>query len=150
MNTLFLYFSHSGSGDAVAAYLEEKGVTIRKVEPVRRLPKSFFWSVMTGGFLATIGHRSKLKDFDKDFGSFDRIVIGSPVWNGRISCPINELLASTSFGEKSLFFLLYAGGGEAPKAVQRISEEYPNAGVLVLKEPKKHPEELEKTQVLFD
>ena len=150
MSTLFLYYSNSGNGDVVAEYLREKGAEIRKVEPKKPLPKSFFWSVMTGGFLATIGHKSKLADFDKDFEGFDRIVIGSPVWNGRVSCPINALLSSVDFGEKPLSFVLYAGGGTAPKALARIAKEYPNAKAVVLKEPKKCGGELTKTDVLFD
>lgn len=149
MSTLFLYYSHSGNGDAVAAYLREKGAEIRKVEPKKPLPKSFFGAVMKGGFLATIGHKSKLTDFDRNFESFDRIVIGSPVWNGRVSCPINALLSSVDFGEKSLAFVFYAGGGTAPKALARIAKEYPNASVVVLKEPKKYSDELAKLDELF-
>ena len=149
MSTLFLYDSQSGNGDAVAAYLREKGAEVRKIEPKKPLPKSFFWSVMTGGFLATIGHKSKLLDFDRDFAAFDRIVIGSPVWNARLSCPINALLASTDFGEKPLSFVLYAGSGAAPKALARIAEEYPKASVVVLKDPKKYSDELAKLDELF-
>ena len=150
MSTLFIYFSHSGNGDAVAEYLSEKGVICRKVQPRKPLPKSFFWSIMTGGFLAMIGHKSKLVDFDRSLEGVDRIVIGSPVWNGRLSCPINALLAEMDFGELPVSFLLYAGSGEALKAEKRLRKEYPLSPVLVIKEPKKYPEELAKSDILLE
>ena len=149
MATLFIYYTHSGNGDVVAEYLSGKGAEIRKVEPKKPLPKSFFWSVMTGGFLATIGHKAKLLPYDQSYEGFDRIVIGSPVWNARFSCPINSLLAENDFTGKELVFVLYAGSGRAPKATARILKQYPNSKIIVLKEPKKYPEELMKTDELF-
>ena len=149
MNTLFIYYSHTGNGDVVAEYLSAKGVEARKVEPMKPLPKSFFWSIMKGGFLATIGHKAKLLPYDKSLEGVDRVVIGSPVWNARFSCPINFLLADADFSGKEMVFVLYAGSGAAPKARLRIEKEYPEAKVIVLKEPKKYPEELEKLDELF-
>ena len=149
MNTLFIYYSHTGNGDVVAHHLSEKGAETRKIEPKKPLPKSFFWSIMTGGFLATIGHKSKLLDWDKSFDGFDRIVIGSPVWNARFSCPINSALAEADFAGKELAFVLYSGSGAAPKAAERIAKEYPAAKVIFLKEPKKYPDELSKLDALL-
>ena len=65
MKRLFVYFSHTGNGDVVAEYLKDKTVDIRKVIRKKRLPKSFFWGMMTGGFLAGIKHKDKLLDFDE-------------------------------------------------------------------------------------
>lgn len=144
MKTLFLYYSFTGNGDLVAEKLREKGVEVRNVTPKKPLPKSFFWSVMTGGFLATIGHKSPLNEYDKSLDGVDRVVIGSPVWNGRLSCPVNKLLSDLDFGSIPVDFVLCAGGGTAPKAEQFLAKEYPASSVLVLKEPKKYPEELNK------
>ena len=149
MKTLFIYYSRSGNGDSVADLFREKGAEVRKVSPQKPLPTSFFRAVMKGGFLATIGHKSKLRDWDKSLEGFDRVVIASPVWNGRFSCPINTVFASLDLSGKDLAFVLYAGGGTAPKAEKRIRKEYPTAKVVVLKEPKKFPEELKKVEELF-
>ncbi len=75
-------------------------------------------------------------------------MIGSPVWNGRLSCPINTVLAETDLKGKSLTFLLYSGSGDAPKAVRQIRERFPDAGIIHLKEPKSHPEEQSKLEQL--
>ena len=149
MKTLFIYYSHSGNGDVVAEYLRERGVEIRKVDPKKTLPKSFFGAIMKGGFLATIGYKAQLIEYDKSVEGYDHVIIGSPVWNGRFSCPINALLAELDLRDTRISFLLYAGGGTAPKAVKRISVEYPSANVVVMKEPKKCPDELEKAEILL-
>ena len=144
MKNLFVYYSNSGNGDVVASYLSENGVDIRKVEPEKKLPKALFPQMMKGGFLATINHKSKLKEFNADISGYDGVMIGSPVWNGRLLCPINTVLASLDLSGKTVSFILYAGGGSAPKAVDKINEKYPGASVVVLKEPKKNADELKK------
>ncbi|MCR5348104.1 MAG: hypothetical protein K6E59_00620 [Bacilli bacterium] len=150
MRDVFLYYSHTGSTEVVAKKLEETGVETRKVRPLKELPKSFFWSVMTGGFLAGLGVKSKLSVFDDDLSGYDRVFIGGPIWNDRLSCPINGLLARLDLKGKKVVFLLCSGSGKAGKATSWIQKHFPEAEVLVFKEPKKYPEELEKLQVLYE
>ena len=147
MKKLFVYYSLSGSGDAVAAYLAQNGYNTRKVITEKPMPKSFFLQIMKGGFAAGIDKKEKLSGFDPDLSGYDAVVIGSPVWNGRISPPVNTVISSLDLTGKDVSFVLYAGGGEAPKAVEKLSALFPGAPVTVLKEPKKYPEELEKLKL---
>ena len=149
MSVLFLYYSFTGNGDIVAEKMVELEADVRKVVPEKPLPRSFFWSVMTGGFLAGLGYKAPLRGFDPSLDGYDRVVIGSPVWNGRISCPINTVLATLDLTGKEVAFVLYAGSGAAPKAVSRLSKSHPSAPVVVLKEPKKYADELAKLDGLF-
>lgn len=148
MKTLFIYYSNTGSGDVVAECLAEQGAEVRKVLPKKPLPKSFFFSVLSGGFLAGLGYKMPLVGFDPNVDGFDRIVIGSPVWNARFSCPINTVLEKVNLKAMPVTFVLWAGSGEAPKAVKRINKDYPTAEIILLKEPKRCPEELEKIRAL--
>lgn len=148
MKTLFIYYSYTGNGDLVAERFREKGADVRKVTPKKSLPKSFFLGMLTGGFLAAIKHKDPLLEWDTSLEGYDQVIVGSPVWNGRISSPINTVLDALKW--QDLSFVLYAGGGAAPKAVERLEKEFAFAKVLVLKEPKKYPEEMEKLQVFFD
>ncbi len=141
---LFIYYSYTGNGDFAAEYLKVQGCDLRKVIRKKSLPKSFFFGVLTGGFLATIKHKDKLVEFDANIDGYDDIIIGSPIWNGRISSPINTVLTSLDLKDKNVSFVFYAGSGEGPKAAQRVVQEYPNAKVVFLKEPKRFPEELAK------
>ncbi len=144
MKKLFIYYSHTGNGEVVAEHFSDEGVEVRRVYPKKDLPKSFFFGILAGGFQATIKKKAKLNDFDSDISSYDHIYIGSPIWNARFSCPINTVLEQLDLSNKKLTFVLYSGSGEADKAVKRINKEYPNSEIIILKEPKKYSEELNK------
>jgi hypothetical protein len=143
MQKVFIYYSLSGNGDAVADALKEDYV-IRKVTPKKQPPKKFFFQILAGGFNAGRKYREPLKDYDGDVKAFAEVVIGSPIWNGRLSCPINTVLAETDFSGKKVTFVLYSGSGEAPKAEKQIRSILPDAAIIHLKEPKKNPEMLER------
>ena len=147
MDKLFLYFSDTGNGDFVAEYLKKQGYVTKKIITKHGLPKSFFFKVFFGGFISGLNLKSKLIDYDNNISDYDEIVIGSPVWNGKLSCPINTVLSKTDFTGKKISFVLYAGGGEAPKAEKLLRKKYSDAKVTILKEPKKHPEELKKISI---
>ena len=143
---IFIYYSLSGNGDVVKTKMESLGYDIVKVETQKNMPKAFFFRIMVGGFEASISKRRKIKDIDLDLKKYDEVVIGSPIWNGRISSPINTVLSKYSFDGKKMSFILYAGSGEAKPAMKKIAKLYPNAEVKVLKEPKSNEEELKKIE----
>ena len=144
MKKLFIYYSYTGNGEVVASKMQEMGYEVRKVETVKKLPKNFFFSMMSGGFQAGMKMKAKLKEFDYDISQFDEIVIGSPIWNGRITPAINTVLANINFDNKKLSFIFYAGSGEGKKALKRVNKEYPFASCVFLKQPKDYQEELNK------
>ena len=147
MKSIFIYYSYTGNGDFVADYLKEKGVEIRQVIREKKLPKSFFGGVMAGGFLAGIKHKDKIVGFDSNIEGYDSIIIGSPIWNGRFSSPINTVLSQLDLSNKKVTFVFYSGSGEGKKALKRINKEYKDAKVIFLKEPKKYPDELKKISI---
>lgn len=148
MKKIFIYFSNSGNGDVVADYLKEKDIDIRKVITKEPLPKSFILSILSGGFKATSNHKDKLNDFDSDISKYEEIIIGSPIWNARFSSPINTVLSLLNLEGKKVSFILYSGSGESPKATKRIKEQYPEATIYDLKNPKDNIKELDKLNLL--
>ena len=149
MKQIFIYYSLTGNGDFIAEKLN-KEIDKRKVIMKKKMPKRFFFMVLSGGFLAGLKVKSKLKDFDNDVSGYDEIIIGSPIWNGRFSTPINTVLSSIDLNNKSLTFILYSGSGEAPKTISLINHKYPGSKVIILQEPKKHLDELEKLGNLLE
>ena len=148
MKRLFIYYSYTGSCEKVREVFENKGFDIRKVEAKKKLPKSFFWGMMTGGFLAGIKYKDKLLNFDNVIAGYDDIVIASPIWNGRFCPALNGILNQLDLTGKKVTFIFTAGSGEGPKALKRVNKEFPEAKAVFLKEPKKYPEELEKLKDL--
>lgn len=146
MSKLFIYYSRGGNGDIVSKNLNE--FEIRKVEPVKDLPKSFFLSMLSGGFKAGLKLKTKLKDYDKDVSNYSEVLIGSPIWNGNLTPIINKVLSDIDLEDKVVKFVLWSASGEAKGAIKFINKKYPNAKVVVLKEPKKNESELEKLKGL--
>lgn len=141
MKKIFIYYSLTGSGDLVADTLKSKGYDIRKVVSKYKYPKSFFWLMMVGGFRAGTNKKDKLIDFNTDISNYDEIVIGSPVWFDRVSPPVNTVLKELNLSGKKVSFIFYSGSGEANKASEKVKDL---GNIIILKEPKKHKEELEK------
>ena len=148
MSKLLIYYSLSGNGDAVADALKAKGYEIRKVEPNKVPPKKFFFQILQCGFNAGRRYCEPLKNYDADVSAYDEIVIGSPVWNGRLSCPINTVLKDTDLKGKKVTFVLYSGSGEAKKAEEQIHAILKDAVIIHVKEPNKNPEMLGRLSAL--
>ena len=143
MKKLFIYYSLSNNGDIVADYLKEKGYEIRKVISKYKYPKSMFLRIIVGGYKATLNKKDKLIDFDSNIDKYDKIVIGSPIWNDRLSAPINSVLNLLDLKDKKLNVILYSASGKANNAKEKIKDLY-GVDAIILKEPKENKKELEK------
>ena len=84
--------------------------------------------------------------FYNDISSYDEVVIGSPIWNGRFPPVIKSVLLETELKDKKISFVFYSGSGEGKKAEEKVKKEFPTANIVFLKEPKKYPEELKKVE----
>ena len=142
MEKLFIYYSLSGNGDVVANYLKDKDIDIRKVIMNDKMPKCYIGQILTGGFLAGINYKAKLSNFDNNIDSYDEIIIGSPIWNGRLVPAINTVLDNINLDKKKVSFILYCGSGKTPKTEKMIRDRYGDAKIVILKEPKSNKEEL--------
>ena len=146
---LYIYYSNSGNGDVVASKMKNLGYDIRKVLTNYKLSKNLFLACMKGGFHAAIGKKAKLNNYDNNVSNYDEICIGSPIWNGRLSCPINTVLKNTNLNNKLITFILYSGSGEAKKAYKMILKKYPTAKIIILKQPKSNLSELDRIEGLL-
>ena len=146
---LFIYYSNSGNGDIIASKMKDLGYDIRKVLTNYKLSKNLFLACIKGGFHAAIGKCVKLNNYNNDVSNYDEICIGSPIWNGRLSCPINTVLKNTNLEKKLLTFILYSGSGEAKKAYLKLLKNYPNVKIIILKQPKTNLNELDRIEGLL-
>lgn len=144
MKRLFIYYSLTGNGDIVSDYLKDKKYDIRKVITKEILPSNYILRILVGGYKAMINYQDTLINFDNSVNDYDEIIIGSPIWNSRLSSPINTVLNSLNLSNKNVIFILYSGSGKVSKAMELIKAKYPNAKIINLKEPKKYNNELRK------
>ena len=146
MKKLFIYYSLTNNGDIVANTLKEKGYDIRKVITKKKYPNNRFLMIMAGGYKATFNKKDKLLDFDNDISKYDKVIIGSPIWNDRISAPINSVLSLLDLKDKDLSFLFYSASGKGDHAIEKVKSLF-GADSIILKEPKINKEELKKLKI---
>ena len=138
MKKVFIYYSLSGNGDLIANYLKDNNIEIRKVNAIDKMPKNKFLRILVGGYLAGREYKAELIDFNNNISEYDEIIIGSPIWNGRLACPINTVLDKLDLSNKKVTFIFYSGSGTSPKATQKVKKLYPNSNIIDIKEPKKN------------
>lgn len=143
MKKIFIYYSLSNNGDVVSEEFKKKGYEIRKVITKKKYPKSMFFRILIGGYKASFNKKDKLLGFDEDISDYKKIVIGSPIWNDRLSAPINSVISLLDLSDKDVSFVLYSASGNGEKAKEKIKSLF-GVDAVLLKEPKKHKEELEK------
>ena len=146
MKKIFIYYSLTNNGDVVADVFKEKGYEIRKVVTKKKYPNNKFLMIMAGGYKATFNKKDKLLEFDKDIKDYDKIVIGSPIWNDRISAPINSVISLLDLKNKDLSFVFYSASGKGDHAKEKVKDLF-GADSIILKEPKNNKEELNKLKI---
>lgn len=154
MKKVFIYYSYTGNGDIVSKKYMDNGYDVYKVTTKKRpIPNSFFFGMLIGGMLSGMNHKSKINEIDINLDEYDKIIIGSPIWNSKLACPTNAMLSqieqkfNNKLANKDVSFVLYSGSGEGRGANKKIKELYPNAKITFLKEPKKYSENLDKLEL---
>ena len=117
----FVYFSWSGNGDYIASFLKERGYEPVKVETLKPLGKVNFFRILKYGFKAMGAKKAPIKDIILDLKEDDQVIIGSPIWNDRLSTPINTVLGQFDFNKDNTKFILYPAGEDTKKSLEQIA-----------------------------
>ena len=120
MNKYFIYFSLTGNGDFLAEQLKEFGYTPIKVETIKPIGKVNFFKIIRYGGEAMMNKKAKIKEIELTLKEDDEVIIGSPIWNDRLSTPINALLAKFFFNKKTTKFILYPAGEGTKKSLKQL------------------------------
>jgi flavodoxin len=128
MKTLVVYYSLTGKTDVVAqALAKELGADVRRVEDVEK-PSVTWWFILTGAISAMWGAGSEIKPIDISFQGYDRVFVGSPVWGGSPSTPINAFIAKADFTGKEVIPFMTMGGDDASGALKKMSKRIEKKG----------------------
>jgi len=118
VKTIVVYYSLSGNTKFVAEKIAEQldadlcEITDKHFKKGRML-------YVKGGMAA---RREKLSDIKatKSIENYDLVVVGSPVWAGKIAPPIRTFLVNNNFSEKQLAFFVSIGGDKPEKTFENI------------------------------
>ena len=141
MSKYFVYFSLTGNGDYIASLYEEKGYTPVKVEMVKTPKKVGFFTILKYGGRAMTNKKEKLKEITFNLKEDDEVIIGSPIWNDRLSTPINAILGQYSFNKETTLFVLYPAGEGTKKSLKQIKKLGFKKTPIVITYPLKNKEQ---------
>lgn len=120
MKVLVIYYSRTGNTKFVAEKIADQlnAEICEVIDKKNRKGKLVF---LTGGYAAL---REKLTEIvvEKTIGNYDFIVIGSPVWAGKISPAIRTFLIKNDFSDKQIAFFVTVGGDKFEKALKSMKD----------------------------
>jgi flavodoxin len=134
-----IYLSISGHTAEIAQWISEMDSTIVML-PIAlndSIPKYKWQQVVKYGY-KTIFNRHLDFRFDfKKAASCDRIIIGSPVWIGRIPAPVRDVISNLDMSEKVIAgFCTYDDDpGDFQDQLFAFTDSHPFVGFLSFKEP---------------
>ena len=147
MKTVIVYYSLEGNTHYIAEKIAERiGADTVRLKTKKAYADKGFAKFFWGGKSAVMAEKPELEPFSADIGSYDRIIIGFPVWASNITPPIRTFIseyASSLEGKKIAVFACESGSG-APKAFGRLlkvlgTESFEAEAVFI--DPKDRPSE---------
>ncbi len=114
MNVLVAFYSLEGNCRALSRVIHgslENSVML-ELRPVNfSIPRSGVFKYLVGGMAALLKEKPELQPFDDVFASADFVIVGSPVWFGRMSSPVRSFLENADWkGKKAAVFAMHRGG----------------------------------------
>ena len=130
MNKLVTYFSASGVTEAKAKELAKVvGADLYEIAPaVRYTNADLNW--MDKKSRSSVEMRDKssrpaLAETEHDFGAYDVIYIGFPIWWYTAPTIINSFLETYDFSGKKIVLFATSGGSSIERAVRDLRQQYP-------------------------
>jgi len=145
MRTLVVFYSLEGNTKYIAETVAEQlHADLLELKPKKEYPTRGFQKFFRGGKSAIFRECPELINRNTDVSVYQNILIGTPVWAGTYSAPVNSFLKQNHFEDKKVaLFACYAGGG-AEKCFHQLKKELANntfVGEKAFLDPLKHDKE---------
>ena len=146
MKSLVVYYSRSGNTRLVAQKIsQELGADTEEIidKKRRKGPLGF----LIGGFDATRGKITEIDEIKKSPIDYDLIVVGTPIWNKRITPAVRTYLKNNTFSKKKVAIFCTSQGSQPDRVFKTFKEIMQGCifvGELAITNPQKDREEAEK------
>lgn len=130
MKSIVVYYSQTGVTKQVAEIIQEQmGSDIVAVEPVLPYPGTFDSTIAQCQQEMASGTLPELKPIDVDFGQYDVVFVGFPVWFGTYARPMMRFLEGQTLAGKKVVPFATFGSGRGHSDID-LKEALPEAEVL--------------------
>ena len=128
---LVLYYSRTGTTETLANAIHGiVGGDILKIETVDLYDASFEETVALVEQQQAEGYKPPLATEISDLAEYDIIILGSPIWYGNVSLPIETLLTEYDVSGKTIVPFVTHNGGGPEKSMETLKAYCPDATVL--------------------
>lgn len=128
MKSLVVYYSLTGKtrlvAQAIAEELDARLLEITETKPRKRGPSLY----AIGGFEAKMNKRSNIEPIEADLEQYERVFVGSPVWNSRPVPAINAFIHKLNFENRSVVPFFTMAGDNSETALANITAKIEKSG----------------------
>jgi flavodoxin len=130
-NVLVVYYSRSGHTKTLAERMaRERGWTVAAIDDASK--REGIWGYICSAMSTFLGLKPDIHYAGPSPASFDLIVLGGPVWVGRIASPVHTFVANHQHEFKALALFCTYGGSGADKAMQGLARDCAKVPVATL------------------
>jgi hypothetical protein len=127
MKTLVVYYSLTGFTRTLAGSIAlERLADLAEIQEVRQ--RTVLGAFVFGAFQAMRSRPSSIVPMKQDFGSYDRIVLASPIWAGSVVPATVAFIRSFLPPGKDVEVILCSGGGDSGRVREQIGKMIGSAG----------------------
>jgi len=146
MKSLVVYYSRSGNTRFVAEKISQKinGDIEEIIDKKRRKGPLGF---LIGGFDATRGRKTDIAEMKKSPRDYDLIVVGTPMWNKRITPAVRTYLEDNKISKKKVALFSTNNGSQSERVFKTLKEIMNGCifvGELAISNAQKDREDTEK------
>ncbi|MCH5225961.1 MAG: hypothetical protein J1D77_08155 [Muribaculaceae bacterium] len=128
---LVLYYSQGGTTKVVAEELEKRlGADIDSVVPVEPYDPDYDSTIQRWQQELKDSIKVAIKPINVNINDYDTIFIGSPIWGGVFSSPMQSFLIDNDLEGKTLVTFATFGSGGIESATKNLKELQPNANII--------------------
>ena len=141
MRILLVYYSWTGNTRKLAQRITSR-LKCDVEEIYEKEKRKGKMNYLVGGFQALFGMKSRIEKPKRNPSDYDLVLLGGPVWNGRITPAVRSYLSDVKINDYACFFSTGRGGheksarmvaeivGKKPKAILAVeSNEIGNADI---------------------
>ena len=124
MKSVVVYFSLEGTTHLVAKMIAERaGADLIRLEPEKEYQRSGIGKYFHGGKSVIFNEKPKLLNENLNLDEYDTVIIGTPIWAGSCTPPINTFLSENIIKDKSIFLFVTRRGGDTEKCFAKMKEK---------------------------
>ena len=136
MKSLIVFYSNTGNTLKLAKVLADK-LESETLEIKDQRSRNGLIGFLRAGFDAITSNVTIIENFNLELSEYDLVIIGTPIWAGRITPAIRTfLIGNSTVLPEVAFFTTHAGGGSSKALLQLedLAEKEPLACLSIEKE----------------